>query len=338
MPFLTALFDLNGTRTRKHALRVFLVLLGVIAALVIVQHFAPDFERLAYPVVGLVSVWWWATVVRRLHDAGRTGAWAVLMVVPALGLLVSLAALMLRSDRSFNDSHAGLRAAGTVALVFVAILALSRAFWAPYWSPSESMKPTLMVGDYYVTRYLGADSLTRGDVLVFRHPVSAEPMVKRLIGLPGDRVQMRAGVPVLNGVGLAQIAAGTLSEPFGPQGPSGLLPRCTNAVVGMGGQCDLALLRESLPEGRSYLVGNLEAGGYADDIAEVTVPEGHLFFLGDNRDNSLDSRFAQGAGGIGFVPAENVVGRVSTVLLSASGPSFWAIWDWRGDRFFRAVE
>lgn len=338
MPFLTALFDLNGTRTRKHALRVFLVLVGAIAALMIVQRFAPGFERLAYPVVGLVSVWWWATVVRRLHDAGRTGAWAVLMIVPALGLLVSLAALMLRSDRSFNDSHAGLRAAGTVALVCVAILALSRVFWAPYWSPTESMKPTLMVGDYYVTRYLGANSLARGDVVVFRHPVSAEPMVKRLIGLPGDRVQMRGGVPELNGVALGQSPEGTLSEPFGPQGPAEVLPRCTNAVVGMGGRCDLALARESLREGRSYLVGNLEPGGYADDTAEFTVPDGTLFLLGDNRDNSLDSRYAQSAGGIGFVPAENVVGRVTTVLFSASGPSFWAVWDWRGDRYFRAVE
>lgn len=338
MPLFEALFDLNGTRTRKQALRVFLVLLAAIGALLAVQSFAPDLERLAYPAVGLALVWWWATVVRRFHDAGRSGAWAVLMVVPILGLLVSLAALMLRPDRHFNDSHAGLRVAGTVALVAVALLALSRAFWAPYLSPSESMKPTLLVGDYHVTRYLGADSLTRGDVAVFRHPVNGSTMVKRLIGLPGDRVQMRAGVPVVNGVALVQTDAGMLSEPFGPQGPSGLLPRCTNAVVGLGGRCDLALLRETLPDGRSYLVGNLEAGAYADDTPEFTVPAGHLFFLGDNRDNSADSRFAQGAGGLGFVPAQNVIGRVTRVLFSAEGASFWAFWTWRGDRFFRDLE
>ena len=338
MPFFEALFDLNGTRTRKQALRVFLVLLAAIAALLAVQAFAPGYERLAYPVVGVVGVWWWATVVRRLHDAGRSGAWAVLMVVPVLGLVVSLAALMLRSDRHFNDSHAALRAAGTVALVTVALLALSRAFWAPYWSPSESMKPTLMVGDYHITRYLGADSLSRGDVVVFRHPVNGSTMVKRLIGLPGDRVQMRAGAPVLNGTALSQTPAGTLSDPFGPQGPSGILPRCTNAVVGLGGRCDLALARETLPDGRSYLVGELDAAAYADNTSEFTVPAGHLFFLGDNRDNASDSRFAQGAGGLGFVPAENVVGRVTRVLFSTKGVSLWAVWTWRGDRFFKAVE
>lgn len=338
MPFLTALFDLNGTATRKQALRVFLVLLAAIAALMTVQIFAPAFERLAYPVVGLLSVWWWATVVRRFHDAGRSGAWAILMFVPVLGLMVSLAALILRPDRHFNDSHAGLRAAGTVALIAVAIFALSRAFWAPYWSPSESMKPTLMVGDYHITRYLGAASLTRGDVVVFRHPVNGSAMVKRLIGLPGDRVQMQGGVPVLNGAALTQTNAGTLSEPFGPQGPSGHLPRCTNAVVGLGGQCDLALWQETLPDGRGYLVGDLGPGAFADDTGEFTVPEGHLFLLGDNRDNSTDSRFAQGAGGLGFVPAENVIGRATRVLFSAKGASLWAFWAWRGDRFFKVLE
>jgi signal peptidase I len=337
MPFLTALFDLNGTRTRKQALRVFLVLLVTIAVAFALQSFAPGWARLAHPAVGLAYVWWWATVVRRLHDAGHSGAWAILLALPLLGLLVGLAALVLRSDRHFNDSHAGLRVAGTVALVCVAILALSRAFWAPYWSPSESMKPTLLVGDYHITRYLGADSLARGDVVVFRHPVHGSTMVKRLIGLPGDRIEMRGGVPLLNGVALAQTAAGTLSEPFGPQGPSGIMPRCTNAVVGLGGRCDLALLRETLPDGRSYLVANIETA-YADNTAEFTVPAGHLFFLGDNRDNSLDSRFAQGAGGMGFVPAENVVGRVTRVLFSAEGASLWAFWEWRGDRFFKAVE
>lgn len=338
MPFLTALFDLNGTATRKQALRVFLVVLVAIATLLSVQAFAPGYERLVYPVVGLVSVWWSATVVRRLHDAGHSGAWAVFLIVPVLGLVVSLAALMLRADRPFNDSHAGLRAAGTVALVGLAFLALSRAFWAPYWSPSDAMKPALLVGDYHITRYLGVDRLMRGDVVVLRHPVTGESMVNRLIGLPGDRVQMQGGVPVLNGARLTQSAEGTLSEPFGPQGPSGTMPRCTNAVVGLGGRCDLALARETLPDGRSYLVGDLEPEAFADDTTEFTVPDGHLFFLGDNRDTALDSRFAMGAGGLGFVPAENVVGRVTRVLFSAEGASPWAFWTWRGDRFFKVLE
>lgn len=338
MPFLTALFDLNGTTTRKQALRVFLVLLAGIAVLLAVQSLAPAYERLVYPVLGLVLVWWWATVVRRFHDAGHSGAWAALMLVPYLGVLVALAALMLRADRPFNNSHAGLRAAGSVGLVLMALYWLSRGLWTPYWSPTESMKPTLLVGDYYVTSYAGAESLSRGDVVVFRHPVGGDAMVKRLIGLPGDRVQMQGGVVVLNGTALAQTEADRLSEPFAPQGPAGILPRCTNAVVGLGGTCDLATRRETLADGRAYLVGNIEDGAFADRTDAFTVPAGHLFFLGDNRDNSFDSRFAQGTGGLGFVPAENVIGRVTRVLFSASGAQLWAVWDWRGDRIFKAVE
>ena len=338
MAFLTALFDLNGTATRKQALRVFAVLLAGIAVVVLSDRLAPSVTRVVLPVVGLVHVWWWATVVRRLHDAGRSGAWAVLMLVPVLGGLVSIVALMLRSARPFNDSHAGLRVAGSLGLVLVALFWLTRAFWAPYWVPAESMKPTLLVGDYLVVRHTRADNLTRGDVVVFRHPVTGEPWAKRLIGLPGDLVQMQGGHVVLNGAPLAQEDAGRMRETYGPQGPLAKRPRCFNAVVGVGGVCEKQLFRETQPDSRSYLVANIENGAFADDIGPFTVPEGQLFLLGDNRDNSADSRFAQGAGGLGFVPAENVIGRGTRVVFSAAGASLWAVWDWRGDRMFRSVE
>lgn len=338
MAFLTALFDLNGTATRKQALRVFAVLLAGIAVVVLTHRLAPGFTRVFLPVVGLVHVWWWATVVRRLHDAGRSGAWAVLMLVPVLGGLVSVAALMLRSARPFNDSHAGLRVAGSLGLVLVALFWLTRALWAPYWVPAESMKPTLLVGDYLVVRHTHADNLTRGDVVVFRHPVTGETLAKRLIGLPGDVVQLQGGQVVLNGDVLTQQDAGQMRETYGPQGPLATLPRCFNAVVGVGGVCEKQLFRETLPDSRSYLVANIENDAFADDIGPFTVPEGQLFLLGDNRDNSADSRFAQGAGGLGFVPAENVIGRGTRVIFSAAGTSLWAVWDWRGDRMFRSVE
>lgn len=338
MPFLTALFDLNGTATRKQALRVFLVLLVALICLALVRLSWPSAERFVDPLVGLIVVWWFATAVRRLHDAGHSGGWALLLLVPYVGVLVAIWVLMLRGERPFNNSHAGLRAAGTVGLVLMAVMSLSRVFWAPYWNPSDAMKPSLLVGDYLATRYARAENLTRGDVAVFRHPVTGVPVVARLIGLPGDHVQMAGGAVVVNDAVLAQSDAGMMSEVFLPQGPMRLLPRCTNGVVGIGGRCDLALLRETLPNGRSYLTGNLDDRGYADNTDDFTVPAGQLFFLGDHRDHSADSRFAQAAGGLGFVPAENVIGRVTRVVFSSAGTYLWQIWDWRGERIFKAVE
>lgn len=338
MPFLTALFDLNGTATRKQALRVFVVLVAALAGVALLERWAPSYTRYALPFFGLVHVWWWATVVRRLHDAGRSGGWAALMVVPLLAALVSVAALLPRSHRTFNDSHAGLRAAGSVALVLVVLFWVSRLFWAPFWIPAESMKPTLLVGDYLAVTHMPAQDLQRGDVVVFRHPVTGVPMVARLIGVPGDVLRMQAGQVEMNGARLAQEDAGLMRETYRPQGPLATLPRCFNAVVGVGGICEKQLARETLPDGRSYRVANIETGAFADDIGPFAVPEGHLFLLGDNRDNSADSRFAQGAGGLGFVPAENVIGRVTRVIVSTAGTSLWAVWDWRGDRMFGSVE
>ncbi|TXH98099.1 MAG: signal peptidase I [Pseudorhodobacter sp.] len=338
MPLFEALFDLNGTRTRKQALRVFLVLLGLYAGYLLIEKHAPFQTRFVAPLVGLAYVWWWATLVRRFHDAGRSGGWTVLLLVPGANLVVSLAGLVLRQGRPFNDSNAGLRLAGTLVLVAYALLSLSRLFWAPYAIPAESMKPTLLVGDQIVMRYQSAGSLTRGDVVVFRHPVNGVPMVKRLIGLPGDVVQMRAGRVLLNGADLVQADAGMFSEPFQPQGPYGNLPRCLNAVVGVGGTCDKALTTETQGDGRSYRIASIETGGPFDDTPPFTVPAGHFFFLGDNRDNSNDSRIAQTAGGLGFVAVENVIGQVSRVMISSAGKSPWQVWDWRGERMFKAVE
>ena len=104
MPLLTALFDLHGTATRKQALRVFAVLLVAIAVAMLVERLAPNYSRFVVPLVGFVYVWWWATAVRRLHDAGRSGVWALALVVPVLGLFASLMVLFLRADRPFTPT------------------------------------------------------------------------------------------------------------------------------------------------------------------------------------------------------------------------------------------
>ena len=231
-------------------------------------------------------------------------------------------------------------------------------FFQPFWIPSESMKDTLLIGDflfvnkmaYGYSRYscpfaicpiegrLFASEPERGDVVVFRHPVNGSDFIKRLIGLPGDQIQVKNGVLWINGQEVPQEPAGTFQEVYEPQGPMGNLPRCENAPVGQGGICTRSRFIETLPNGVKHAVLNIDANGYGDNTDVFTVPPGHYFFMGDNRDNSLDSRFAQATGGVGFVPAENLIGRADRVIFSSAGSSMLAFWTWRADRFFKAVE
>jgi signal peptidase I len=83
---------------------------------------------------------------------------------------------------------------------------------------------------------------------------------------------------------------------------------------------------------------NIDTNGYADNTDVFTVPEGNYFFMGDNRDNSMDSRFAQNVGGVGMVPVEYLVGRADRIMFSSAGSSLFQFWTWRSDRFFKAVE
>ena len=247
-------------------------------------------------------------------------------------------------------------------------------FFQPFWIPSGSMKETLLVGDFLFvnkmaygysyascpslflprfgvdvdakdicgfldgdnTRILGGDP-ERGDVVVFRHPVSGRDYIKRLIGLPGDKIQMQDGLIVLNGEVLPQEPAGTFEELMEPQGPEGRRPRCSNGPVGDGGACLKTRAIETLPDGSRHTV--LDIGPQSSDRTGIyTVPEGHYFFVGDNRDNSADSRLAQQVQGVGFVPYENLIGRADRIMFSSGGRSMLFFWTWRGDRFFKAVE
>ena len=231
-------------------------------------------------------------------------------------------------------------------------------FFQPFWIPSGSMKDTLLIGDflfvnkmaYGYSRYscpfsacpfsgrLLASDPERGDVVVFRHPVNGTDFIKRLIGLPGDTVQMREGILYLNGEVVPQTPAGTFEEIYEKQGPMGQLPRCENGPVGEGGICTSSRYTETLPGGRMHNVLNIDENGFADNTDVFTVPAGHYFFMGDNRDNSQDSRFGQAVGGVGFVPAEFLIGRADRIMFSSAGRSMLFFWTWRSDRFFKAVE
>ena len=115
------------------------------------------------------------------------------------------------------------------------------------------------------------------------------------------------------------------------------MPRCANRPVEPGGDCITDRYVETLPEGLRHAVLNIE-DGFGDNTPVFTVPEGEFFFMGDNRDNSMDSRFPRSAGGVGFVPFENLVGRADRVIFSSAGPSMLAFWTWRPDRFFVGIE
>ncbi|MFW5655371.1 MAG: signal peptidase I [Roseicyclus sp.] len=231
-------------------------------------------------------------------------------------------------------------------------------FFQPFWIPSGSMKDTLLIGDFlfvnkmaygysrhscpfsmcpFPGRIFGSDP-DRGDVVVFRHPVNGQDFIKRVVALPGDRVQMREGVLFLNGEPMPISPEPPFEEVHERQGPAGHLPRCSNAPVGQGGICEKERFTETLPDGVTHSILNIEDGSRGDNTPEYVVPDEHVFVMGDNRDNSVDSRFPQSIGGVGFVPYENLLGRADRVIFSSAGSRMVYFWTWRGDRFFEAID
>jgi len=220
-------------------------------------------------------------------------------------------------------------------IIHALILALIvRIFlFQPFNIPSGSMIPTLLVGDYlFVSKYsygysrysfpfgpdlfsgrIWAKEPTRGDVVVFKLPRDNETdYIKRVIGLPGDEIQMIHGVLHINGETVKK-------------------ERIDDFVVtdASGRERHVARYRETLPNGVSYPVLDLVNEGIGDNTEVYKVPEGHFFMMGDNRDNSTDSRFLSE---VGFVPFENLVGKAQIIFFSIDeGASFWQIWKWPDD-------
>ncbi|EAQ07775.1 MULTISPECIES: signal peptidase I [Yoonia] len=265
----------------------------------------------------------------------------------------------------------------TIKTIFWALIiagVFRTLFFQPFWIPSGSMKDTLLIGDFlfvnkmaYGYSYascpsirvpaagidIGADDFCgwfddsndrlfgsdpeRGDVVVFRHPVTGMDFIKRLIGEPGDRIQMIDGVLHINDAAVGLADAGTFTEIMEPQGPMGGRPMCANGPVGVGAECLKPRQTETLPNGTSHAILNI-ATRATDNTGVYTVPADHFFFMGDNRDNSVDSRVPQTLGGVGFVPRKDIVGRADRVIFSSAGRSMLAFWTWRSDRFFKAVE
>ncbi len=230
----------------------------------------------------------------------------------------------------------------TIGIVLVSTTALAQ----PFYVPSGSMEPTLQIGDEIIAtkyaygygkyavpygsasfvkgRYL-ASTPARGDVAVF-HPVSDpdHAWVKRVIGLPGDRIQMKAGRLFINGRALAMKPDGSGKVQFGD-----------------GNYREVPRFIETMPDGRQHPIFKWLQDGPLDNTIAFVVPKDHLFMMGDDRDNSLDSRVPSNQGGIGFVPMGNLVGRAEFVLGSVDYLNASSILGWpaqtRVARFFKGV-
>ncbi len=246
----------------------------------------------------------------------------------------------------------------TVKTILIAVLIalVVRTFaYEPFNIPSGSMKSTLLIGDYlFVSKYaygysrysfdlfgwdlvppsLGAekdrvlfDEPERGDVVVFKLPRDNQTdYIKRIVGLPGDRIQVKGGVLIINGEAVKRERVGDFVE--------------TNAY---GTSHRVARFMETLPNGRRYQTLDIDFQGSHDNTDVYVVPEGHYFAMGDNRDNSLDSRVDANHGGVGFIPAENLVGRAEIIFFSTNGDArIWELWKWptatRFSRIFDSVE
>jgi len=231
----------------------------------------------------------------------------------------------------------------TVVYAVLIALGIRTLAFEPFNIPSESMLPTLLVGDYlFVSKYsygysrhslplspplfegriFGRDP-ERGDVAVFKLPRDNKTdYIKRIVGLPGDRLQMRDGVLHIN------------DEPVKRERVGDFLYRDR-----MGNVYRIPQYRETLANGVSYDTLDLIKNGQHDNTRIYEVPPGHYFAMGDNRDNSLDSRVESG---VGLVPAENLVGRAEILFFSTDGTAqLWEVWKWplaaRFSRFFHPV-
>ena len=247
-------------------------------------------------------------------------------------------------DKPVKDEGGILETIKVVVQALLIALVIRTLLFQPFNIPSGSLIPTLLIGDYlFVSKYtygyskhsvpfspplfsgrVWAAEPKRGDIAVFKLPTdNSTDYIKRVVGLPGDRIQMIDGILHINNTAVKRerIADYVAQDNWGRSRP-------------------VMQYRETLPNGVSHqIIENEGDTGTFDNTAVFTVPAGHFFMMGDNRDNSLDSRDRS----VGFVPFENFVGRAEIIFFSIEdGASAWRIWEWpwtvRWNRLFSGIK
>lgn len=229
-----------------------------------------------------------------------------------------------------------------VIIEALAIALIFRTFlYQPFSIPTASMQQTLMIGDYFIAnkwtwgfgkysfpialpfngRLFGSEP-KRGDVAVFRNEITNEDYIKRVIGMPGDRIQMKEGRLYINGTMVERTQTGTSTD--------------TDSYMTT---VPVTVYTETLPNGVTHTIQEISDDQPLDNTAEYVVPAGHFFMMGDNRDRSADSRVLSQ---VGYVPLDNLIGKAEARFFSIKNnlPP-WQLWEWpanvRWDRMFQSV-
>jgi signal peptidase I len=231
----------------------------------------------------------------------------------------------------------------TIVYAVLIALVVRTVAYEPFNIPSGSMVPTLLIGDYlFVSKFsygysryslpfglplfsgrIFFHSPERGDVVVFKLPSdNSTDYIKRVIGLPGDHIQMKNGILYING---QAVSRRRIEDYLYQEGPGAIIP--------------LAQYVETLPNGVQHRIIEMSDNGPLDNTQEYVVPPGDYFMMGDNRDNSQDSRVLSA---VGYVPAENLIGKAQFIFFSTNGSArLWEIWKWpfaiRYGRLFHGV-